>query len=190
MADWSEKTIKVRRRCLVVSATFQAQGLSSGTSEGSMMAAPPTSLRYGDQKSYITGVQDITHNPPSQCKRSCASHGVARLEGSLLQPDGMRGVCKRPHEKEVALHTRHPGANNDGKTWQQFWDQVNTHIRQRRRAAGHRGDLPEAYALLTNEEVLTVRLYSGSAYHPLNNFSASRHKCKGRTAMLSENILL
>ena len=46
------------------------------------------------------------------------------------------------------------------------------------------------HALLTNEEVLTVRLYSGPAYQPLNNFSASRHKCKGRTAMLSENILL
>ena len=82
--------------------------------------------------------------PPHNARGVCARHGVARLEGSLLQPDGMRGVCKRPREKEVALHTRHPGANNDGKTWQQFWDQVNTHIRQRRRAAGHRGDLPEA----------------------------------------------
>ena len=83
MADWSEKTIKVRRRCLVVSATFQAQGLSSGTSEGSKMAAPPTSLRYGDQKSYITGVQDITHNPLHNAR------GVARD----MEWQDWKGVC-------------------------------------------------------------------------------------------------
>ena len=46
---------------------------------------------------------------------------------------------------------------------------INAFIRERR-AQGHGLDLAEGFAFLIMEEVLSIRLYSGPAYQPLNDF--------------------
>ena len=56
-----------------------------------------------------------------------------------------------------------------GKRPADFLREANGRIAARR-AAGHGVALPEAHALLTLDEVLAVRLYSGAAYQPINRF--------------------
>jgi len=60
-------------------------------------------------------------------------------------------------------------ANNAGKTPQQFLADVNEFV-EGRRAAGHGSLISSAHALLTMEEMLAVRLYSGPAFQPINTF--------------------
>eukprot|EP00932_Pfiesteria_piscicida_P016026 SRR837773.2970.p1 GENE.SRR837773.2970~~SRR837773.2970.p1 ORF type:complete len:144 (+),score=34.54 SRR837773.2970:58-432(+) len=60
-------------------------------------------------------------------------------------------------------------ANNDGLPPQGFVERINSFIKERR-DEGHHGGLPEQHAFLSLEEVLSVRLYSGPAYQPLNEF--------------------
>ena len=60
-------------------------------------------------------------------------------------------------------------ADNNGKTPDKFKDDVNAFIAERREA-GHGTLLLEEHALLTMDEVLAIRLYSGPAYQPINNF--------------------
>ena len=58
---------------------------------------------------------------------------------------------------------------NAGLTPEQFRIRIN-HTILKRRLLGHGGSLPRAHAYLTQEEVLAVRLYSGPAYQPINEF--------------------
>merc|ERR1712023_171477 len=60
-------------------------------------------------------------------------------------------------------------ANNDGKTPQMFLDEVN-HFIKGRRSQGYGKLIPEERALLTLDELLGLRLYSGPAYQMLNGF--------------------
>jgi hypothetical protein len=60
-------------------------------------------------------------------------------------------------------------ANNDGKTPQQFLEQMNNFINSRREQ-GHGVMLPDEHAFLNLDEVIAVRLYSGPAYQPINTF--------------------
>ena len=60
-------------------------------------------------------------------------------------------------------------ANNVGKTPEDFLALGNKWIRARR-AEGVGVLMPESHALLTLDEVLAVRLYSGPCYQPLNAF--------------------
>ena len=63
-------------------------------------------------------------------------------------------------------------ANNVGKTLDDFIEQANTFIRKRRNAlrATDALQLPEEHAYLTRDEVIAVRIYSGPAYQPINEF--------------------
>ena len=59
--------------------------------------------------------------------------------------------------------------NNAGKTPKQFLSEANAFIEERR-AAGRGLALARAHALLTLDEVLAIRLYTGPAYQPINGF--------------------
>ena len=65
-----------------------------------------------------------------------------------------------------------PGTRDDrnhGKTPEDFLRQCNDFIQQRRKSQ-YGTKLLEADALLTLDEVIAVRLYSGPAYQPINHF--------------------
>jgi hypothetical protein len=59
--------------------------------------------------------------------------------------------------------------NNVGKTPSDFLTSVNAHVSERR-SRGIGALLSEKHAMLSLDEVLAVRLYSGPAYQPLNVF--------------------
>ena len=61
---------------------------------------------------------------------------------------------------------------NQGMTLQQFCDRANQHIRQRRAEAQAAGVAvaPKEHAMLSLDETLAVRLYSGPAFQPINAF--------------------
>lgn len=98
-----------------------------------------------------------------------------------------RDICWRDHKgveyslrKEwayvngpaVTLSSCTPGTRDDGnagKTPQIFCQEINDWITLKREGFGL-AKLPETFAFLSLEEVLSIRLYSGPAYQPINDF--------------------
>ena len=77
--------------------------------------------------------------------------------------------------------------NNDGMTLDDFVEKINAHVKERREALNSeesnddefRQTLDEDDAELTKEEVIAVRLYSGPAYQPINEFLRQVGKLTG-----------
>ena len=68
-----------------------------------------------------------------------------------------------PQTPQASTHTQFPSP-------QTFLEETNAHIGRQREAYPECRSLPEAHALLTLDEVLAVRLYTGPGYQPLNAF--------------------
>lgn len=78
-------------------------------------------------------------------------------------------VCGVASRREGCTAGTRDDGWNDGKSAADFEERVNAFIRERH-AEGHGTLRSVESALLTREEVLAVRLYSGPAYQPINGF--------------------
>jgi len=132
--------------------------------------AAPFTLSYGDRSAYIVGVQDLIQKPPLTM--------LQEFSRDLSWKDwkGVRYSLRECWQYVTGPASRKEGctpgtrdANNNKKAPETFRDEANHHIIERR-TSGLGNNLPESYALLTLDEVLAVRLYSGPAYQVLNGF--------------------
>lgn len=175
-----------QQRLVVVGATYRSphEGLPEGS--GGKMVGSVNTLSYANREDYVRGIDDITARPsltmelefssrPSFTWRDWkgAEYSLARewayVTGPAVPAAGTAGQRD---------------ADNGGKTPTDFLAEANAFI-ARRRSELSAGDiprarrlqqqssialLPEEHAFLTLDEVLSVRLYSGPAYQPINAF--------------------
>jgi hypothetical protein len=237
----SLRPCKVRPNCrlLVVSCTFKKPREAIGTGHGgagavgaramrggAKMCGTVHTLRYANRQTYVNGLDDILADPVLSMREEC--------ERPLKFTD-WRGVTHSLPElwayvngpaKSLDLTAEGAGvrdASHDGKTPEQFREEVNAEIRRRRAAiieaakaggggragggggsagagggnaggdgsaggdgggsaggggGGSGGGFDPRWMLLeagpaselTHEEVLAVRLYSGPAFQPINEY--------------------
>ena len=164
------ETVTIHQTCFRVGATYLPPVASAGQGVSGKMVAAPLTLHYGERSSYIAGVQDLIQKPSltmlQEFSRDSSWKDWKGVSYSLREC--WQYVTGPASRKEGCT----PGTrddNNEGKTPEQFQDETNHFITERRRS-GLGTNLPESYALLTRDEVLAVRLYSGPAYQPLNGF--------------------
>lgn len=160
------------QRLLIVTATYRAPTLDTVHTEevGSKMCSRPVTLTYGSRSSYAAGLPSEIWTPvltlQQEFERKLSwtdwKHVTHRDIDCLHY---VSGPARMLRNQTAGTRDEH----NDGMTPEQFKDRVNSHIRKRR-AAGLDGSLPEEFAFLSLEEVLAVRLYSGPAYQPINEF--------------------
>jgi len=173
--------VRPRVKLIVVSATFRpprtrADGAGSG---GGKLCGSTTTLTYGDRAAFVRGLDDILAKP------------ILNMEGEFARDDAwrdwkgveytLRGEWAYANGPAKELAGCSPGtrdAGNSGMTVESFAARVNDHVRERR-ARGLGTNLLEADALLTLEEVVAIRLYSGPAYAPINAFLRQVAKLDG-----------
>jgi len=163
------------QRLLVVTATYQPPrgGNTIVDSGGSKMCGSPFTLMYNKRETFLKGLDDLIARP------------VLTMEDEFARGDtwkDWKGVVYTSREEWAYVNgparTKTdctPGvrdAEYNGKTPKEFLTIVNNYIRERRgaMASSPLRLLPEAHAYLSIDEVLAVRIYSGPAYQPINNF--------------------
>ena len=172
------------RRLLVVGATYRAPRQEAGddTHGKGKMCAPIISLQYGDRKSFIRGVDDIITRPTltmeQEFTREFTWTDWKGVEYTLQQEWHYVNAAAVPAERTPGQRD----ANNAGMTPEDFMKKINDFIssrRERDREAGNK-QLPEDYAFLTLAECLSVRLYSGPSFQPINGFLRQIGALSGR----------
>lgn len=164
------------QRLLVVTATYRLPSEAVATCK---WAASTRSLMYADSKSYAAGLEDL-RSPLSlelEFQRNLTWTDLrGRAYTTASEWRYVTGAARS--QAGCTPGVRDPGENH-GLGVDAFIERANAYIRMRRRqmtsvaAGGPEGGvqlLEERYALLTREEVLAVRLYSGASYEPINAF--------------------
>jgi hypothetical protein len=163
--------VHVQRTLLTVSATYlplRAPQLESELT--SKLCARTFTLSYGDRDAYVSGLDDVLARPILTLEQEWTRE---------LEWADYAGVCYTAREcwrYVTGVATCKAGctpgvrdAGNEGKTPSHFMTEVNAFIRARR-DQGHGVALSEDDAMLTLEEVLAARLYSGPAFQVINGF--------------------
>jgi len=161
----------VNQRLLVVRATYRQPTSNWASGMGpSKICGSVATLQYGTRSTYISGLSDVVDRPvlsmAYEFDRDMSWRDYKGVEYYL------RKEWAYVNGPAVALGDCTPGtrdAGNDGKTPQQFCEEINAWITSQRKKSGVT-KLPEGLAFLSLEEVLSVRLYSGPAYQPINTF--------------------
>ena len=150
--------------------TYVAGGALSGCED-------TVTLQYGSRDTYVAGLGDIVNRPVLTLENEFARDMKWRDHKGVEY--SLRGewayVTGVAVPRDGCTAGRRDSANG-GKTPTTFLDEANDFIRRRRStlptepSEAIRQLLPDACAYLTLEEVLSVRLYSGPAYQPINVF--------------------
>ena len=179
-----------RQRLLMVTATYQSQDLdatavASSDSCGNKMCGEVVTLQYSRSEAHVAGIEDLTAKPmltmADECSRDLRWVDWRGARYSLRDEWAyVNGAAVRTEDCTPGIRDK----NNDGLTPSDFFARVNSHIADARRR-GHGALLPAEYASLTLDEVLAVRLYSGPAFQPINEFLRQISKLTGelRTQM-------
>ena len=163
--------LRPKQRLLVVSATFRRPQVAHGGKDGGgKMCEAVTTLSYGDRSAFVQGLDDILERPlllmSEECDREQSWTDWKGIDYSLrLEWAYVSG----PALIKVGCVAGTRDLGNQGVTPAGFLERANRVILEGR-ASGVGLTLPEAHAFLTQEEVLSVRLYSGPAYQPINDF--------------------
>jgi hypothetical protein len=166
--------VEVRQRLLTVSATYRPSrqiGETWGKNGGPRLCGSVVTLLYESRAAFVKGMDDVLGRPMLTMAQECSRpdrfvdwRGVAHtLRAEWEYVNGPAGNKHAP-----------PGAgerdtNHEGMVPADFERRVNSLIRQRR-ADGHGLALREVDAMLSRDEVLAARLYSGPAFQPVNEF--------------------
>ena len=187
-----------QQRLLVVTATYRpVEQLANGAEwQGGKMCCP---LSYGTRAAFVEGVAHIiqfqTLTLEDEWQRVHAWSDWKGITYTMREEWAyVTGVARRTPGRTAGTRDM----DHAGKTVEDFVEDINSHVRKRRgepiethcllkhtarlsevcsrgsparaAAAGFGAQLHEEDALLTREEVLAVRLYSGPGYQPVNEF--------------------
>lgn len=164
--------VRVQQRLLVVTATYRAPriGLSAASEGGAKLCGVAVTLNYADRDAFVRGLDDLLRQPLLTMEQECRREMVwsdwtqrsyrlcdewAYVTSPAVSDDGFAAGCR--------------DRGHDGVTPEGFQALANTAIAERR-AKGYGTRLLERDALLTLDEVIAVRLYSGPAFQPINVF--------------------
>jgi len=162
-----------KQRLLTVSAVFRtpdARRFVNDESTGKLCVKANV-LRYAERTAYVQGLDDVLRKTPvltmplefARAYEWTDWKGVtynlrtewAYVNGAAVPKPGCTPGTRDEH--------------NGGMTPNDFLRRVNGIITERR-GHGHGTMLSETFAYLTRDEALAVRLYSGPAYQPINDF--------------------
>jgi len=162
----------VRRRLLTVTATYKVlpSDIRSRCEGTAKHCGSTRTLVYGTRASYIAGNEEILGKPVLTMEQECQrAWEFEDWKGVKYRLDSewqyVSGVAKQKEDCTAGVRDN----GNEGKTVDDFVDQINSHIEERRRL-GHGRELPTEFAYMTRDEVLAVRLFSGPSYQLLNGF--------------------
>ena len=173
--------INPRQRLLVVTATFMPPNRSkndvgTGGPDGKLCASV-TTLSYGSRRDFIRGLDDVTAQPVLTMEHEFSRQHTWKDKRGVeysLQSEWAYVNGPAKSTKGCTPGTRDMG--NDGKTPTSFLADINAFIRER--CAARKGMRTELMELIL-EEVLAIRLYSGPAYQPINDFLRQVSKLSG-----------
>ena len=173
--------VKPQQKLLIVTATHRpAEGDAHELAalSGSKMSQPAITLRYATRESFIHGLDDILSHPVLTLAQEFDRD--IEWEDWKSEKTGKRYNLREEWAYVTGEATKLPECTpgtrdeqNDGFTPFMFQVRINLKILRRRLHSmknGQRPSLPTDAAYLTLEEVLAVRLYSGPAYQPINDF--------------------
>ena len=165
---------RVRQRLLVVTATYRpprAQQSEDGKQNGSKLCGTVVTLSYADRGAYVTGLDDILASPVLCMSDELGERNMEwtdfRGQTYSLKSEWAYVTERVPSPAEGDRSGRDDG--NVGKSPADFLREVNDFI-QARRDEGFGLSLSIEHAMLTLDEVLSVRVYSGPIYQPINGF--------------------
>lgn len=161
--------VLVNQRLLTVRATFRPPMSSSDATGAGLSKLCTNTLVYANRRAFVKGMDDLIARPPLtmelEFSRDITWRDWKGVEYSV------RGewayVIGQACCKDATPGMRDPG-EHAGRWPEGFRAAINAHIRTQR-AAGL-DTLPEGSAELTLDEVLAVRLYTGPAFQPINEF--------------------
>ena len=131
----------------------------------SKFGATTRTLSYLDRRAYTRGTEELTRGLKHSMKDEWARADVWTEHWGLRHEHSAIG-CWGYVNGDAATATATPGVrdvNNVGVGAEAFRERANAHIRARKPGA-------EAVDLLTLDETLSVRLYTGPAYQPINTW--------------------
>jgi len=195
-------TVHPNCRLFVVSCTFKrpteivAEDTSNGKS--TKMCGHVHTLMYASRETYVNGLDDILEDPPLTMEAEFLrpQPPITDFRGETFELSRLWSYVSGP-AATAEMPTGLRDKTNDGFLPADFMRRANEHIAARReqiveKAAGSASGFdPELLllspddALLTLEETLAVRLYSGPAFQPINAFLREVGKLTGafRTKM-------
>ena len=186
---------RVRQRLLVVTATYRpprAQQSEDGKQNGSKLCGTVVTLSYADRGAYVTGLDDILARPVLNMSNELGERTMEwtdfRGQTYSLKSEWAYVNERVPSSAEGDHSGRDDG--NVGKSPDDFLREVNGFI-QARREDGFGLNLSIEHAMLTLDEVLSVRVYSGPTYQPINGFLRQIGRLTGihREAMARNPVL-
>jgi len=159
-----------QQRLLIVTATYLLPSSDDESSYAGKLCSSTNALRFGCRNAYVHGIDRLLAKPlltmELECTRNITWTDFNGYSYSIADEWAyVNGMAK----SQVGCTPGTRDANNDGKTVEDFLRLANTFVAERR-AAGIGKSLPESHAFLTRDDVLAVRLYSGPAYQPINNW--------------------
>lgn len=176
--------VRPNQELLIVTATHRPPaevsiGRSGGVYTGMKWGQPAVTLRYATRDAFIRGLDDVLSKPvltlAQEFDRDMEWEDWKGVRYSLRQEwEYVTGEAKpktgcTPGERDQNNVYQDEDGKLRGLTPEMFQVRINHKI-FRRRYHGHGTSLPLKSAYLTLDEVLAVRLYSGPAYQPINEF--------------------
>ena len=161
--------VRPNQRLLVVTATFR-KATPTQAKIASKMTGSTVTLSYGDRESFVRGLNDISTKTTLTME--------LEFERDMQWIDWKGTTYSLKEEWKYVSGPAAPKADctpgfrdqsNEGKTPEDFKEEVNSFI-ARRRALSWGTRLPQQHAFLNIDEVKAVRLYSGPAFQPINEF--------------------
>mmetsp|Transcript_65874 Transcript_65874/g.77401 ORF Transcript_65874/g.77401 Transcript_65874/m.77401 type:complete len:690 (+) Transcript_65874:98-2167(+) len=158
---------------IIVTATYLPHGSIFDKKGAGKMCGNSHMLTYGSRKEYMRGLNDFLYDPIlTMAQEFDRQYKWTDWKGIQHTLQECWAYVNGP---AVTMEDCTPGTRdegNNGKTPEQFLSDVNTLIKERRDqgypSQNKQCDLENA--LLIQDEVLAVRIYSGPAYQVINNF--------------------
>ena len=163
--------VRVMQQLLVVRATYLPppdDDLAAYNLPASRFATP--TLQYASRAAYIQGLSDVSDAPIlTMAQEFDRSLTWTDWHGKSYSLREEWAYCNAPASRCEGLSAGVRDADNDGLTPADFRSRANEHVRSRRND-GLGLWLADEHAFLSIEETLSVRLYSGPAFQPINTF--------------------
>ena len=167
---------------IIVSATYRPPRLRAAPGETSQKWSPSAvTLRYADRKAYVEGIDDIIASPALTMEQEFSRDmewSDWKVQRTYKAIEEWRYVNGSARSSESGAGGRIRDEGHDGWKPQKFLDTVNAEIKgqacvsgdQQLASSGSSKKHHETDELLTMEEVLAIRLYSGPSFLPINTY--------------------
>ena len=162
--------VTVNQRLLTVRATYRLPLTKGLRRSSTRLCGNATTLRFANRSAFTQGMDDVLGLPVITMAQECTraqywtdwkgiNYTLKNEWDYVSGPASVKHGCT-PGTRDLT---------NAGKTVDDFLVEINTFIRERR-SMGHGLQLPLEHAFLTCDMVLALRLYSGPAFKPINDF--------------------